>query len=219
MGEPDMDLCSEIFCPSMSTSVRKASSPRMDMRLRPWEPSFCICTPGTSSRSSPTVRAPERRTSSAVITVTLMGTCCSSFSTLVAVTYTSPAFTASSAWAYGTPDSAQARTAKDAAHVVDFIFIIQSLSLAFPLGKRTYMQGAPLVAPCAATLPCPPGRAAVHYLCSSSVCFRKSCRSWERFTCQNWPASVSTIAPSRISTSPARVHCSSRGASAATTST
>ena len=101
----------------------------METRLRPCEPSFCICTPGTSSSSSPTVRAPERCTSSAVITVTLMGTCCSSFSTRVAVTYTSPAFTVSSAWAYGTPVSAQASTAKEAAHVVDVIFIIQSLLL------------------------------------------------------------------------------------------
>ena len=131
MGEPDMDLCSEIFCPSMSTSVRKASSPRMEMRFRPCEPSFCTCTPGTSSSSSPTVRAPDLRTSSAVITVTLMGTCCSSFSTRVAVTYTSPAFTVSSARASGAGSSAQASsTVENAVQVIVVFFIIPSFRCA-----------------------------------------------------------------------------------------
>ena len=66
------------------------------MRLKPCPPEFLISTPGTSCNSSPMVRAGERLMSSLVMTETLMGTSCNSFSTLVAVTYTSSALTGSS---------------------------------------------------------------------------------------------------------------------------
>ena len=45
------------------------------------------------------VRAADFSTSLLVSTVTLMGTSCNSFSTLVALTCTSPALSGSSAWA------------------------------------------------------------------------------------------------------------------------
>ena len=95
-GVPSIDLFSTSFCPSMRISTRLGFSPRMDMRLKPCPPEFLISTPGTSCKSSPMVRAGERLMSSPVMTETLMGTSCNSFSTLVAVTYTSSALTGSS---------------------------------------------------------------------------------------------------------------------------
>ena len=95
-GVPSIDLFSTSFCPSMRISTRLGFSPRMDMRLKPCPPEFLISTPGTSCKSSPMVRAGERLMSSLVMTETLMGTSCNSFSTLVAVTYTSSALTGAS---------------------------------------------------------------------------------------------------------------------------
>ena len=184
-----------------------------------------------------------------------MGTCCSSFSTLVAVTYTSPAFTASSARAKGGGSSAQARiTAEKPAHVIVF-FIFPILSSRFsgtavpehlvtsvrrtpssvydrlsaPSADRTpSAANASEKAPFEATSP-NRGRSALPYrqtalrphlfVSLSSVCLRKSCMSWERFTCQNWPARVSTTTSPRSSTSPARLHCSRSGRNAERIST
>lgn len=86
---PSMDFCSEIFCPSMSTSTRCPLSPRICTRLAPGTERSNTSTPGTSRRASATLMAGLRFRSSWSTTAADEGTSFRSCSVRVAVTTTS----------------------------------------------------------------------------------------------------------------------------------